>query len=131
MSRLRSHSARIYSKNDRSLAHTDGEIIEVLWNRKERIRNAIRTILTWFGVMCASALIPFWHYLLVPGLFVASWVFGIEKLREDHRCDGGTGACPKCLKTVRIGKSSWKETLTETCESCFQDLEIRIQTADQ
>jgi hypothetical protein len=131
MSSLKTHSARIFSKNDRGLAYTEGEILEIHWNREERMRNGIRTTLTWLGIMCGSALIPFWHYFLVPGFFVASWVFGFEKWRESNRCAGGTAQCPKCHRSVKISKSAWNQILTETCESCFQDLEIRIQTADQ
>jgi len=124
------HPVFIHSKDDRSLEPTLGSLIQVEWNREERLKNAIRTTLTWLGIMCGSALIPFWHYFLVPTLFITAWVLGLDKWNESLFCEGGSGICPKCRKPVTLGKSAWKPRLSETCESCFQNLELRVQPQD-
>jgi hypothetical protein len=67
----------------------------------------------------------------VPAFFITAWVLGIEKWSEKSRNDGGEGSCPHCKNPIRIAKSAWKGRLTDTCESCFEDLEISLQTADR
>jgi hypothetical protein len=121
----------IRSRNDRELPPTRGELTRIYWERPERMKNAVRTTGLWLGIMCGSALVPFWHYFLVPSFFITAWVLGFDKWKEITRCGGGTGECPHCHHGFKIGNSSWKIRLTETCESCFQELELNPQTADQ
>ena len=101
------------------------------FDRKDRGRNSVKTIGLFLALAAGAVLIPFWHFILVPSLFILAWVMGMEKFRETCINAGGSGACPHCGKPFKIGKSSWKEKMTDTCESCFQELEITLQTADR
>ena len=121
----------VRSRNRHELPTTRGTLTLIHFNKKDRTRNALRTSLLWLAIAFGAALVPFWHFFLVPAFFITAWVLGIEKLSEKSRNDGGIGSCPHCKKTIRIAKSAWKGRLTDTCESCFEDLEISLQTADQ
>jgi hypothetical protein len=131
MPELKTHPVQIRSRNQHELPETVGSLTEIQWNRKDQIKNAIRTFFMWIGIMCGSALVPFWHYLLVPGFFILAWVMAMDKLSEKNRSGGGEGTCPHCAKPFKIGKSAWKSRMTDTCEGCFQELELIPRIADQ
>ena len=124
-------AVQIRSRNQPDLPPTSGRIEQNTYDRKDRLRNAGRTTLIWLGIAMGSALVPFWHYFLVPGFFITAWVMGIEKMSETTRNGGGEGTCPHCHRPIRIEKSAWKLKMTDTCEGCFNELEIIPQTANQ
>ena len=121
----------IRSRNQRDLPSTQGSLIQVIFDSKDRGRNALKTIGLFLALAAGAVLIPFWHFILAPTFFILAWVMGMEKYSEKSVSAGGEGACPHCLKTLKIGKSAWKEKITDTCEFCFQELEIRPQTEDR
>lgn len=119
------------SRNRHELPSTCGTLTLIHFDKKDRTRNAVRTSLLWLAISFGAVLVPFWHFFLVPAFFITAWVLGIEKWSEKSRNDGGEGSCPHCKNPIRIAKSAWKGRLTDTCESCFEDLEISLQTADR
>jgi hypothetical protein len=121
----------IRSRSQRDLAPTPGTLSRIDFNAKDRGRNSIKTIGLFLAFASGAVLIPFWHFILVPTFFILAWVMGLEKYAEKSINAGGEGTCPHCLKKFKIGRSSWKPMMTDTCESCFQELELRPQTGDQ
>ncbi|NDG84098.1 MAG: hypothetical protein EBX52_03550 [Proteobacteria bacterium] len=121
----------IQSRNQREIPPTVGTLIRIEFDRKDRSRNALRTTGLFLALAAGAVLIPFWHFILVPSFFTLAWIMGMEKFSEKSRSAGGRGQCPHCQKEFKIGKSAWKEMMTDTCESCFQELEITPRTADR
>lgn len=74
-----------------------------------------------------AVFIPIAHYFLVPGLFIASFIFAMDKLNETTRSEGGSGECPKCHQPVQIVASKYSERLTDTCGACHEDVVIQIK----
>jgi hypothetical protein len=120
----------ISSRNNRDLPPTAGTITQVEFDKKERTENALKM----FGMLIAftfgAVFIPIAHYILVPSLFIASFVFAMEKLGETRRSEGGSGECPKCHKSIRIVPSKYAERLTDTCAACMEDVEIHLKHPD-
>jgi hypothetical protein len=124
-------TVRILSRNQRDLPSTLGTLDQLNFDRQDRLKNAARTTLMWIAIAFGSALVPFWHYFLVPGFFMTAWVLGLEKMSEKSRNGGGTGECPQCKHSFRIEKSKWNDRMTDTCEKCFCELELIPQIANQ
>ena len=116
----------IQSRNNRNLPHTAGEITRIDWEKADRPKNALKFLGRGLAATFAGAMVPLLHWILVPVLFISTFVFAMEKFREKSRSDGGTGECPKCHQTFKIEKSKWQERLTDTCGNCHDDLELHL-----
>ncbi|MFQ5512918.1 MAG: hypothetical protein ACE5FG_00660 [Myxococcota bacterium] len=68
------------------------------FDRRERVRRAVRTSLPLFGAAVISLPVPGWHLAAVPGFFVASVVLGIRRLRQRQQVESLAGPCPACLQ---------------------------------
>ena len=119
----------VHSRNNRELPETHGTITRINWQPTDRTKNAVKTFGMWIAFTFASVFVPIAHFVLVPSLFITSFVLAMDKLREDHRSDGGSGECPKCHKTFTIEKTKWQERYTDNCQFCHDDLEILVVPA--
>lgn len=117
-------SATVQSRDNRELAATQAKVTQVVWDKTDRSKNAMRTLGMWLLFTFVSVFIPFAHWILVPSLLVASFVLALEKLNEASRSEGGTGECPKCHQSFRIQPSKWSSRLTDNCEHCQTDVEM-------
>jgi hypothetical protein len=124
MASTQEHAVEIRLRNQKEIPSTRGILTTLHLDQKERLKNALNTTLLMLALMAGSVLIPFWHFLLVPSFFALAWILGMGRYGERIRCEGGVGKCPHCGNSFKISKSSWKPKLTDTCESCFQELEI-------
>jgi hypothetical protein len=116
----------IHSRNNRDLPETRGNISRINWDAADRSKNAVKTVGIGLGATFACVFVPILHFVLVPALFIATFVVAIDKSREHQRNAGGVGECPKCHKEFVIEKSAWKERLTDTCGNCHDDIEINV-----
>ncbi|MBS1959987.1 MAG: hypothetical protein JST80_10975 [Bdellovibrionales bacterium] len=114
----------IQSRNFRDLPQTTGHITKIEFDKGDRTKNAMRFIGMGMAATFCAVFVPIAHWFLVPLLFVASWVFGLDKLKEMARSEGGKGPCPKCHKEFPIEPSTYKERITDTCSYCHEDVEI-------
>jgi hypothetical protein len=131
MAHIEPTPVRIQSRNHRELAPSKGTINKITWEKQDRFRNAMKSCGLFLTLSFCSILIPFWHFILVPGFFILAWVMLLEKYNEIARNGGGMGSCPQCGTELKIEKSQWKERLTDTCGKCYQDLEITLQSEDR
>jgi hypothetical protein len=116
----------VYSRNNRDLPATPGTISLVKYDKKDISKNTLKTFGMGIAFTFASVFIPILHFILVPSLFIASFVLAIDKSRETKRNQGGSGECPKCHKQFQIQKSKWTDRLVDVCGECHDDLEILI-----
>lgn len=114
----------VQSRDNRDLPVTHATITKVEWDRPERMKNALRTFGMMFAFTFASVFIPILHFILVPALFIASFVLAMNKFGEKVRSEGGTGECPKCYKTFKVQPSQWGTRITNSCDSCPEELEM-------
>lgn len=114
------------SRNNHDLPKTQGQITRVDFDKKERTENALKLFGILIGLTFAAIFVPLVHYVLVPGLFIASFVFAMDKLNETTRSEGGSAECPKCHGKVELVASKYNERMTDTCAACHEDVEIHV-----
>lgn len=116
----------VQSRDNRSLPETAATIVRIDWDRQERLKNAFRI----FGLMIffsfISIFVPILHFFLVPVFFITSFVLFLDRWQETHRNGGGKGQCPKCHQDFTVQASKWKDRITNNCDHCHEDLEVRI-----
>ena len=130
MAKINEMAVTIRSRNNRELEPTQGVLTHIHWEAADRPKNAVKTFGLWIALTFASAMVPLAHWVLVPALFITTFVLTLEKFRESERGEGGKGECPKCHQTFKIEKGKWQNRLTDTCGQCHDDLEIILQTAN-
>ena len=118
----------IRSRNNRELPQTHGSVQRIDWETSDHPKNAAKFLGLGLAATFASAMIPLLHWVLVPVLFISTFVFSIEKFREKARNEGGQGECPKCHQNFVIEKSKWQDRITDTCGNCHDDLEVYLAT---
>jgi len=114
----------VQSRDNRELPSTESKIIKVEWDKPERTRNALRTFGLLITFTFASVFIPILHFVLVPTLFITSFVLAMDKMGEKMRSEGGKGECPKCHKEFNVQPSKWGVKITNNCDHCHEDLEM-------
>jgi len=121
---------KIHSRDRRDRSPQDGYLEVVSWSKPERVRNAVRSFGMWIGIAFGCALIPFWHFLLVPVAVMLAFTVALKKLEEQSSVQNGTGLCPECKAPLKIEGGTIKQRTLETCARCFHSLEIKTQTED-
>jgi hypothetical protein len=116
----------VASRDNRELPLTQATIIRVDWDKPERTKNALKTFGFLFTLSFVSIFIPILHFILVPTLFIGSFVFAMDKFQETTRNEGGSGECPKCHQKFVVQPSKWVMRFTHNCNLCHEDLEMKI-----
>ena len=114
----------VQSRDNRDLPTTQATITKVEFDKPERTKNALRTFGMMFAATFASVFIPILHFILVPTLFISSFVLAMAKMGEKVRSEGGTGECPKCHQPFKVQPSKWGVRITNCCDSCPEELEM-------
>lgn len=122
-------SLLVKSRDNRDLAPTHATVTKVEWDKTERTKNALRTFGIMFAFTFASVFVPILHFVLVPSLFIASFVLAMDKMGEKVRSEGGTGECPKCQQMFKVQPSKWGIRITNCCDHCPEELEMVLPTA--
>jgi hypothetical protein len=116
----------VASRDNRELPLSSAIITRVDWDKQERMKNALKTFGFLFTLSFVSIFIPILHFVLVPSLFIGSFVFAMDKYQEKMRSEGGSGECPKCHQEFKVQPSSWVNRVTNNCDHCHEDLEMKI-----
>jgi len=114
----------VQSRDNREIPNTSATVIKVEWDKTERTKNAARLFLIMIASTFVSIFIPILHFILVPSLFIASFVFALDKMSEKFRNEGGKGECPKCHQEFAVQPSKWGIRITNNCNHCHEDLEM-------
>ncbi len=121
----------VVSRDNRELPITIATITKIEFNKKERTQNALKT----FGILMTLAFVtifvPILHFVLVPAFFLASFLFGMDKLGEKVRNAGGKGECPKCHEQFTVQGSKWVARITNNCDQCHEDLEMTLPSLEE
>jgi len=123
--------ATVQSRDNRELALTEAKLIKVEYDKPERTKNALRIFGLLIAATFVSIFIPILHFILVPALFVCSFVFAIDKMGEKIRSEGGTGECTACHQEFKVQAGKWSEKFTNNCNLCGADLELKIGISNE
>src|SRR2546425_208190 len=75
---------------------TTATVRVVSYDRAQRVRRALKGLVTWWGVALVSVLIPIAHFVLVPSFFLYGVYTFARRLTADQVAMAGRGACPDC-----------------------------------
>lgn len=90
----------------------------------EKIHQAIKKLIFFWGISFLSILVPVFHFVTVPLFFF----LGIIMARRSYKSEGavleGEAQCPHCLTTVNISKCELQWPLTEICQNCAREVRM-------
>jgi len=121
----------VASRDNRELPLTTATITQIQFNKKERTQIALKTFGVLMALAFATFFMPIFHFVLVPAFFLASFVFGMDKLEEKVRNSGGKGECPKCHQQFTVQGSKWVTRITNNCDHCHEDLEMTLPSLEE
>lgn len=88
------------------------------WDKKGRIKRALKTLAICWGLMIISILIPIAHFILVPSFLILGPFLAFKVYRTQSMLIGGTGKCPHCDHDFLIEKSHLNWPLHDLCSFC-------------
>lgn len=87
-----------------------------------------------FGILLASAivsvLIPVFHFVLVPGLIIGSFVMAYLRFKEKASVDLSSLNCPECNKSLDKKSAALHEnSLRLFCYECRKNIALQFPDA--
>ena len=95
------------------------------FDKKERVRRALKGLATFLGAAIGSIFIPVAHFLLVPGFALYGAYTFFERLGAREVVLAAEGVCPDCGKAqqLEIG-GRWQVPRRVACRYCQRALQI-------
>ncbi len=93
--------------------------------RRLRVRRALATLGTFWGLAVATAFIPVAHFVLVPACLVAGPVLAVLKLREQRTLVRLEGRCTRCgLEQTFESGGRFPPARPVICRDCRAELQV-------
>jgi hypothetical protein len=104
-----------------------GALLEMIeWSDAERKARALKWGGMCFGAGVVCVIFPLVHFVLVPGLILASPFLALQFYKQESWVKGGEGPCPNCGKTLKIGAGKPKFPLRDLCTECRNEVRIEL-----
>jgi hypothetical protein len=95
------------------------------FDKRERVRRALKGLATFWGAALGSVFIPVAHFLLVPSLALYGAYTFFERLGACQVVTAAEGTCPDCGKTQKLDTGGrWKVPRDISCRYCQRALRI-------
>jgi hypothetical protein len=95
------------------------------FDRRERMRRAIKGLATFWGAAIGSVFIPVAHFLLVPSFALYGAFTFFERLGAKQIVTAAEGTCPDCGKAQTLDTSGrWQVPRNVACRYCQRALLI-------
>jgi hypothetical protein len=103
---------------------TPATLVLATFDRKARLRRALKGLAGFWGAMVVSVFIPVAHFVLVPSFFfIGIWQF-FRRLRQSEQLRGAHGRCPDCGTEQDYELGSARLPQSVTCGSCHRGLTL-------
>lgn len=96
----------------------------------ERTKRAAKTGGTFLALATGSVFIPGLHFVLVPGFFIASIVYGLKTYKQEYYQDMSQVSCPNCQKKLDTKSIYYSDKEFEDsykllfCNSCNTQIKL-------
>lgn len=118
-------NVELYSDRDDSKPKP-GKVTIREWDAQARMRRAMKFGgLTFLAAVC-SVFIPIAHFVLVPGLLIASPIVFYMMMGQKSLITGGSGKCPVCDAEFKIVESPVSWPIRDLCTSCKNTVKIKM-----
>jgi|SRR5689334_7836312 hypothetical protein len=95
------------------------------FDRRERVRRALKGLATFWGAALGSVFIPVAHFLLVPSFALYGAYTFFERLGARQVVTTAEGTCPDCGKTQKLETGGrWRLPRDVACRYCQRPLRI-------
>ena len=95
------------------------------FDKRERVRRAIKGLATFWGAALGSVFIPVAHFLLVPSFALYGAYTFFERLGAHQVVMAAEGTCPDCGKPQKLETGGrWQLPRTVACRYCQRALRI-------
>jgi hypothetical protein len=96
------------------------------YDRALRMRRALQTLGTGWGLAIAAIFLPVLHFILVPALALGTPLIALQRWGEASVLVGASGACPACgaAQDWKLHPSKLGEPVAHRCESCGRALTL-------
>src|SRR5256885_16330960 len=95
------------------------------FDKRERIRRAMKGLATFWGAALGSVFIPVAHFLLVPSFALYGAYTFFERLGARQVVTAAEGTCPDCGTPQKLETGGrWQVPRTVACRHCQRALQI-------
>jgi hypothetical protein len=95
------------------------------FDKRERVRRAIKGLATFWGAAVGSVFIPVAHFLLVPSFALYGAYTFFERLGARQVVTAAEGTCPDCGKPQKLETGGrWQVPRDVACRFCQRRLRI-------
>ena len=119
-----SKSARFISET--KPVETKGELNIIEWDATERKARALKWGGICFGAGVVCVIFPLVHFVLVPGLILASPFLAMKFYKQESWVQGGDGPCPNCGRPLKIGQGAPKFPMRDLCTECRSEIRVEL-----
>ena len=91
-------------------------------------RRAVRALRTlgWCWLFAViTVLVPFLHWVLVPGLALLGPILALRTFGFDREVCGGGGPCPVCQSPIPFVRFAHPESFSTACGTCRFSLQVQ------
>ena len=104
---------------------TQGTVTVISFDKKARMRRALKSLGTFWACAVGSIFIPVAHFLLVPGFFFFAIYMFFQRLGTPEIGKDARGTCPDCGAEQGLElPPRWKLPQQVTCELCQRGLQL-------
>jgi hypothetical protein len=95
------------------------------FDKRERVRRALKGLATFWGAALGSVFIPVAHFLLVPSFALYGAYTFFERLGARQIVVAAEGTCPDCGKPQKLETGGrWRLPRNVACRYCQRSLRI-------
>jgi len=103
---------------------TPATLLVVYFDRRGRLRRALKGLAGFWGAMVVSVFLPIAHFVLVPSFFfLGIWQF-FRRLEAAEQVRGAHGRCPDCGTEQDFELGSRRFPQSVTCAGCHRGLTL-------
>ena len=116
---------RAYTLNGYSGTPTTATVTIQSFDRRERVRRALKGVAKFWAAAVGSVFIPVAHFLLVPSFLLFGAYSFFERLGAHQIAMAAEGTCPDCGRTQTLDRGGrWRVPRNVTCRYCQRSLRI-------
>lgn len=95
------------------------------FDRRERVRRALKGLATFWAAAVGSVFIPVAHFLLVPGFLLYGAYTFLERMGARQVVIAAEGTCPDCGRAQQLETGGrWQVPRTISCRHCQRALRL-------
>ncbi len=125
---METKNQKFYCEYDAKKNHSsfDFRLIEM----PERIFSGVKILGILWVIAIGCILVPFLHFILVPGFLFLGMVFGYASWETQFEIMKGNFLCPNCDQENSVAGESYRLPRNRRCDKCSVTLQLKSSFID-